>query len=131
MNSILRIIEAFGGIRALRQQSSIEVQKGNRRLEITFLKYGLKSEGALRLVQFTDGRTDREMHFRLAGENWRPFFFRIPGELEVILHGGAGRDNALLQSCLEEQAAAWDLALFQEGFDWLGQEQFQLFGGQS
>jgi len=118
---------------ALRNNRAIAVQKGNQKLEITHIRYSIRLNESIRVLQLTDGRTDREMHFDVAGEIWLPYYFRIPEELEVIIHkvdvGGTLHTDAFLQACLEDHACVWDMALFREGFDQLGHEQLPLFAG--
>jgi VCBS repeat-containing protein len=127
MNSIQRIIEAFGGMAALRKNGWITVRQENRQLDITHLRYGIRLGESIRVIQSTDGKTDREMHFEVTGEIWLPYFFRIPEEVEVIIHNadenGRLQTDAFLQACLEDHARVWDMALFREGFDRIGLEQ--------
>ncbi|MBE7439221.1 MAG: hypothetical protein HS115_12255 [Spirochaetales bacterium] len=127
MNSIQRIIGAFGGMPALRQHGSITVQKGNRRLDITLIKYGLQYGEAICVEQSTEDLTDREMHFAVSAEIWLPYYLRIPAQVEVIAH--SIQTDAFVSACLQEHATVWDMALFREGFDRLTHEQFPLFAG--
>lgn len=126
MNSIRRIIGAFGGLPALRKHGCITVQKDNRKLDITLIQYGLHGE-AICVEQSTENLTDREMHFAVSGEIWFPYYFRIPEQVEVICH--SIQMDAFVRACLEEHARVWDMALFREGFDQLTHEQFSLFAG--
>jgi hypothetical protein len=112
---------------ALRKNGWITVRQDNRQLDINHLRYGIRLGESIRVIQSAGGRTDREMHFEVDGEIWLPFYFRIPEELEVIIHrvdaGGSLHKDAFLQACLEDHARVWDMALFREGFDQIGLEQ--------
>jgi hypothetical protein len=127
MNSIQRIIDAFGGMPALRKNGWITVRQDNKQLDITHLRYGIRQGESIQVTQSTAGKTDREMHFEVSGKIWLPYYFRIPEEVEVIIHGmdesGKLNTDVFLQVCLEDHAKVWDMALFREGFDRVANEQ--------
>ena len=127
MNSIQRIIGAFGGWSALRQQGCISVHKGNQQLDITFIQYGIHRGEAICVEQSTDDLTDREMQFAITAEIWLPFYLRIREQVEIIVHNVY--TDAFVRACLEQHAMVWDMALLRAGFDQLTHEQFPLFAG--